>query len=162
MGADDGDGGRDAEGVRETSGQQCADGEATVAPQAVDAEGPRAPFGVGDVAHSRQQRRVDHGRSDPEQDGSDEPDSEAVSESDHPLCNCLRDHPADDQPFAADSVGGSPGDELAGTPDCRVDGSQDADPLDAQPGRGKQDREQSPGQTVVEVVDQICLADRRQ
>src|SRR2546421_13056165 len=56
---DDGGGGTDAVDVGEEAGEQRADGEATVAPQPVDADGAGAPGGGGDGADRGGQRRVD-------------------------------------------------------------------------------------------------------
>ena len=52
--------------------------------------------------------------------------------------------------------------ELPEAPHGRVEGGEDADAADGEPGVGEEDREQPPGEAVVEVVDQPGLRARRQ
>ena len=56
----------------------------------------------------------------------------------------------------------APVSELAESPDGGVERGEDADLADGQAGGGEQDREQAPGQAVVEVVDHAGLAGRGQ
>ena len=66
--------------------------------------------------------------------------------------------PADDELLAADAVREAAGDELAETPDRGVDGGEDADAGDGEAGGGEVEREEAPGEAVVEVVDESGLA----
>ena len=66
----------------------------------------------------------------------------------------LGEHPADDERLAADAVRQPAGDELPEAPHGRVEGREDADATDGEPGVGEEEREQAPGETVVEVVDE--------
>src|SRR5439155_23520583 len=70
---DKGGGGADAVGVGEDAGQECAGGEAAVAPEAVDADGAGPPGGVGDVADGGEQSGVHQRGTDAEQDGGHRP-----------------------------------------------------------------------------------------
>ena len=74
----------------------------------------------------------------------------------------LEQHAAGDQRLAADPVGQRAGDELAEPPHGGVERGEHADLADGQAGGGEQEREQAPGQAVVEVVDQPGLAGRGQ
>ena len=67
--------GADAPEVGQHSGEQRADGEAEVAPEAVDADGAGAPGGVGDVADDGEQCRVDQRGAAPSSDGGGGPDA---------------------------------------------------------------------------------------
>ena len=74
----------------------------------------------------------------------------------------LDEHAGDDERLAADPVGPGAGDQLPEAPDGRVEGGEDADAADGQAGGGEQEREQAPGEAVVEVVHQPGLAGRGQ
>ena len=74
----------------------------------------------------------------------------------------LQQHAGGDEGFAAAAVGQGAGDELPEAPHGGVERGEHADPGDRQAGGGEQDREQAPGQPVVEVVDQAGLAGRGQ
>ncbi len=148
--------------VGEDAGEEGADGEAAVAPQAVDADGAGAPGGVGDVADRGEEGGVDHGGSDAEHDGAGRPGPEA-GDGGHPgERGGLGEHAAGDEGFAADAVGEPAGVELAEAPGGGVEGGEDADASDREAGGGEEDGEQAPGEAVVEVVDQPGLRARRQ
>ena len=70
----------------------------------------------------------------------------------------LEEHPADDEALATDSIGEPAGHQLAEPPDRRIDRGQRADLGDAQTRRGVVDRQQPPGEAVVEVVHEPGLA----
>src|SRR6266542_2594516 len=112
-GGDGGGGGADAVGVGEDAGEQGADGEATVAPQAVDADGAGAPGGMCDVADGGEQGRVHEGGAGAEQDGGERPGGERVGGGDPGEGGGLEQHAGDDEGFAAVAVGQRAGGELA-------------------------------------------------
>ncbi|QCB97475.1 hypothetical protein E5206_11575 [Arthrobacter sp. PAMC25564] len=97
----DGDRRRDAVGIGEDAGEECADGESAVAPQPVDPYRAGTPDRVRDVADGGQQGGVDHGGAGAEQDRGGEPDPEAGPEGDHHQCHGLDEHASHDQPFPA-------------------------------------------------------------
>ena len=74
----------------------------------------------------------------------------------------MGEHAAGDQRLAADPVRQRTGDELAEAPHGGVDGGEHADAADGEAGVGEEDREQAPGEAVVEVVDEPGLRARRQ
>src|SRR5579883_3212962 len=152
-GGDRPDGGGRAVGVGEDAGEQGADGEASVAPQAVDPDGAGAPGGVGDVADGGEQGGVDQGGADAEQDLGRRPDEEGGAEGDQGYGNGLSQHPGGDQVFATDAVGPPPGEQLTEAPDRGVERGEYADRRDGLAAGGEQQREDAPGQRVVEVVD---------
>ncbi len=156
------DRGGHAERVGGDPGKDRADGEAPVAPEPVDADRSRPPGRVCDVADRGQERWVDHRGADAEQDGTKSPCREAGGRGDQPDRNCLREHPGDDEEFAANAIGESTGHELAEAPDRGVDGREHADTCDGESRGGEVQREDAPGEAVVEVVDEAGLAARRQ
>ena len=122
----------------------------------------RAPVWVGDVADRGEQRRVDHRGAGAEQRGAERPRPEAGGRGDPADRDGLGEHAADDEPLAADAVGECAGDELAEPPDRGVERGEDADAADGEPGGGEVEREEAPGEAVVEVVDEPGLAARRE
>ena len=156
------DGGFDRDQVGDDAGEEGADGEAGVAPQPVDADRAGPPQRVGDVADRGEQGRVDHGGAGAEQGGAERPRPEPGGGGDQRDRRRLDEHAAGDQRFAADPVRQAAGDELAETPDRRVDRGEHADAADREAGVGEEDREQPPGEAVVEVVDEPGLRRRRQ
>ena len=146
-------------GVGEDAGEEGADGEAAVAPEPVDADRAGPPGGVGDVADRGEQGRVDHRGAGAEQRPRRAPTARsrwsAAIQRDG---DGLGEHAAGDEPLAADPVGQRAGDELAEAPHGGVERGEDADAADGQAGGGEEDREQAPGEAVVEVVDQAGLA----
>ncbi len=155
-------GGVDAERVGDDTGQQGAGREAAVAPEPVHAHGPGPPGGMGDVADRGEQGRVDQRGARAERGRGDRPRQEGVRDGDHGQGERLQPHAGDDHPLAAPPVRQCTGGQLADSPHGRVQRREDADPADGQAGRGEQDREQPPGEAVVEVVDQPGLAGRGQ
>jgi hypothetical protein len=67
------DGGGQSQHVGHHAGEEGANCEAAVTPEAVDADRGGSPAGMGHVADGRQQRRIDHRRPRAEQDGADRP-----------------------------------------------------------------------------------------
>jgi hypothetical protein len=152
----------DTEGVGDDTGQQRPGGEATVPPQAVDTDRGGPPARMGDVADHRQQGRVDHRRARTEHDHSREPGEKAGRGGDGGDGQTLSPHPGGDEPFAPPAVRQRPGEELADTPHRWIDGGQHADRPQGQSCRCEVQREHTPGQPVVEVVDQPRLGRGRQ
>ena len=148
--------------VGDDAGEQRTDGEAAVAPEPVDADRAGAPGRVRHVADRGEQGGVDHRGAGAEQDRGDCPDGERVGERDQREGEGLEPHARDDQPLPAPPVGQGAGEQLPDAPHGRVERGQDADPADRQSGGGEQDREQTPGEAVVEVVHQSGLAGRGQ
>src|SRR6266508_1584656 len=70
--------------------------------------------------------------------------------------------PRDDERFAAVAVGDRPGRELAESPDGWVERGEYPDLAQRESGGGEQQREQAPGEAVVEVVDHAGLRRRGQ
>ena len=141
---------------------RAPDGEAGVAPQPVDADRGGPPAGVGDVADRGQQGRVDHGGADPEQDRAGRPGQEAAGQGDAGQRDGLEQHAGGDEGLAAQPVRQGAGEELAEAPDGRIQRRQQADLGDGEAAADKQQRQQPPGEAVVEVVDQPGLAAGRQ
>ncbi len=114
-------------GVGADAGDQGAEHEAEVAPETVDADHPGAVARLGRVGDCRDQGRVDHRRTDPEQRRSCERGSEgAVAGDQQAECRRLHEHAGSDQRFAAGVVGEPAGGELTGAP--------------RSPGRAEEDR----------------------
>jgi hypothetical protein len=74
----------------------------------------------------------------------------------------LQEHAGDDERFASDAIGPVPGPDLAGAPDGRVEGGDEADRSDAGAVGGEEQWDEPPGERVVEVVDQAGLRARSQ
>ena len=75
---------------------------------------------------------------------------------------CLDEHPGDDQRFAAGVVGEPAGQQLPGAPDGGVDGGDGSDLGDAGTVCGEVERDEPPGERVVEVVNEARLRARAQ
>src|SRR3546814_12572768 len=76
---------------------------------------------------------------------------------DRPDGDGLDEHAAGDEWLAPDAIGQATGDELSEAPDRGVDGGADADASDRQASVGEEQREQPPGESVVQVVTQPGL-----
>jgi hypothetical protein len=113
---------------------------------------------VGHVADGGQQGGVDHGGADPEQDGAGRPGSEAAGQGGAGQREGLEQPPCGDEGLAAQPVRERAGGELAEAPHGRVQRGQEADLADGEAATDKQQRQQPPGEPVVEVVDQAGLA----
>jgi hypothetical protein len=150
-----------AQQVGDHTGEQGADGFA-VAPQPVHADRRRSPAGMGHVADGGQQGGVDHGGAGPEQRRPSRPGPKAADGRDQPDRHGLGPHAGRDQPLASHPVRQSLVIKLPNPPDGRVEGGQDADAADRQAVAGEQQREDAPGEAVVEVVDHAGLAGRGQ
>ena len=77
------DRGAHAERVGDDPGQERSDGEAAVAPEAVDPDRARPPRRMGDVADGGEQRGVDHRCASAEERGAERPQAEGVGDGDH-------------------------------------------------------------------------------
>jgi hypothetical protein len=156
-GGDGVDGGLDGDEVGEHTGEQRSDGEAGVTPQAIHADRAGAPRWVRDVTDRGEQRRVHHRRAGAEQCGAGRPRPETGRGGDQRDGGRLGEHATRDEGFAADPVGQPTRDELPETPHRGVDRGEHTDPCDRETGVREEDREESPREPVVEVVDEPGL-----
>src|SRR5258708_21034503 len=159
---DDPDRGDQAPGAGDGSGQQGADREAAVAPQAVDPDGAGAPRGVGGVPDGGQEGGVHQRGADSEERLGGGPDAEGGSDGDQGDGRGLDQHAGGDQVLAAGPVGPPAGEQLPEAPHRRVERGQPTDLRDGQAVGGEQQGGDSPGQRVVEGVDHPRLAGNRQ
>jgi len=104
-----------------------------------------------------QQGWVHHGGARPEEESPRGPGPEAVHPGDDPDSDRLCPHPGRDEPLTSHPVGQGAGDELARTPHGGVERGEDPDTGNRQAAAGEEQREDAPGQPVVEVVDQSRL-----
>src|SRR5262249_6279157 len=148
---------RQAEQIGNDPGREGTDGVAQVAPEAVDAEGPRAPRRMRSVGDCRDQAWIDHGGTKPQQQACQKPPAEIRGERSEEECRCLYPHTADDQAFAAPAIAEWPGDDLQHAPDRRIDGLEDTDALDAKPVGREKKRKYAPAHAVIEVVHEPGL-----
>src|SRR5256885_441870 len=74
----------------------------------------------------------------------------------------LGEHAGGDEVFAAGAVGQPASEGLSEAPDGRVEGGEYADAGEGKSVGGVQEREDSPGEGIVEVVDHAGLAGRGQ
>ena len=158
------------EEIRNESGTDGADGVAQISPEPVHAERAGAPARVCDIRNHGEQARIDHRRTNAEQQAADEPPAELTARRGQKQADRLHPHAGDDQALATPAVAQRTGDRLKNGPDRRIGGLENADPLDAQTERGEVEREDSPAHAVVEIVDepglrsseQVAVADRRE
>ena len=144
--------------VGDAAGDEAADDEAGVAPEAVDADCLGAVARLDGVRDGGDQARVDHRGASAEQDGGGERRPERAAAGDEQAERAgLDEHAERDQRLTAGVVGEPAGGELAEPPDGRVDGSDGADLRPAGAVRGQIERREAPGQRVVQVVDQPGL-----
>ena len=160
--SDQPDGISHAEPIRRDTGQESAHGIAEIPPEPVDADRGCPPDGMRDI---RRSPRAASDRPWPcrRPEGHCRPRSlEASRRPPRARCPRLDPHARRDQPFAPESVGEGARYQLTEAPHGRIDRRKRADLSEAQPGRGEQQREQSPRHAVVQVVDEAGLADGRQ
>ena len=125
---DDGDRPAGPERVGDEAGDERAGDEAEVAPEAVDADELGALDRLDDVGDGGDQGRVDERRPDARAGSRRRARREGAAAGDEERERArLDEHPGDDQRLAAGVVGEPAGRELAGAPDRRVDGGDDAD-----------------------------------
>src|SRR5207248_9152958 len=149
-GGDDPDGGGETEQVGHHPGDECTDGKSSVSPESVHPDGRSTPGGMGHIADGGQEGWVDHGGAGAENEGAEGPWPEAVDSGDEPDGCCLSPHPRGDQPLAADAIGQRAGDELTGAPHRRIEGGENPNSGDGEAPAGEEDREDAPGQPVVQ------------
>ena len=146
-------------GVGADAGDQGAEDEAEVTPEAVDAHDAGAVARLAGIRDGRDQGRVDHRRTHTEQRGGGERGIEGAAAGDEqPEGRGLDEHAADDQRLAAGVVGQPARHQLTGAPDDRIDRRDDGDLADAGAVGCQIERCEAPGECVVEVVDQPGLA----
>src|SRR5207249_1655839 len=144
---------------RADAGNQRAEHEAEVAPEAVDTYHPRPIAWLAGIRDRGEQGRIDHRRPRAEQERGGKRGSEAaVAGNEQAERGGLDDHAGGDQGLAARVVGEPAGRELTGPPDDGVGSSDDGDLANTCAVRSQVERRQTPGERVVEVVDQPRLA----
>ena len=104
------------------------------------------------------QRGVHQRGADAEQRGSARRECDvAVADREQRERDGLHEHAGDDERLAPDAVGPVAGRDLADAPDARVDGSDEADLGGARSLGGEKERNETPGEPVIEVVDESRL-----
>jgi hypothetical protein len=152
-----------AERVRGDAGEQSAGDVAHVAPEAVDANGRRASDGRDRVRDGGDQRGVDECGSHAQHNcrRCRDPDG-PVGHGQQREGSGLGQHAGDDQRFSSDAVRPLSGQDLADPPDTRVQPGDEAHLRRRGAIGGQEERDDPPGQGVVEVVDQAGLRARSQ
>jgi hypothetical protein len=117
---------------------------------------------MGDVADRGEERRVDHRRPDAEHRTRGEPRAQAAQSGDRDERDPLEHHAPHDEPLPADAIAERAGPKLRHAPSRWVDEREQTDLADRQTGRREEEREQTPRQPVVEVVDEPRLTGARQ
>ncbi len=154
------DRGRHAEAIGQDPGCQRADRIAEIPPEPVDAHRRPSPGRAPDVADHGKQCGIHHRRAQAEADRRCEPRAQAAGERDREQGRTLEEHPPHDQVTPAPAIAERSGDELGQTPGCRICEGEDRDLIKRQTARGEEEREEPPGEPVVQVVDQTDLARR--
>jgi hypothetical protein len=155
-GGDDADCASEADEVGGDAGNERADRVAAVPPETIDAYRRCPPGRMGDVADGGEERWIDQvprprRTAAAAQGPAPEPPAKTARA---PAWVSMPATMSGFRPIRSDSARGH---ELAGSPDGRVEGGDQADPADSQALGGEEHRQEAPGDTVVEVVHQPGL-----